>query len=103
MPQGARRAAGGEAPVKRKAKAKRAESDGSEQVRVWAEAGVTLAVTSDPPQFVRLTYGHERIAPDSSEATLKEYEKKVFDHCEAVVQRRAKRLVKLVRRTQAGR
>lgn len=67
-------------------------------VRVWGEAGITLAVTSDPPQFVRVSFGHERIAPDDSEATIKRYEKMVNDYNEDVVERRARKLVRMIKR-----
>ena len=73
----------------------------SRAVRVWAEVGVTLAVTQDPPQFVRFTFGHERIAPNDTQETIEKYERMVIANCEETVEKEVKRLARIVRR--AGR
>ena len=65
-------------------------------VRVWSECGVTVAVSSDPPQFIRFTTGHERIAPDDDPATIRRVERQIYAACEKIVDRRVKTLVKLV-------
>lgn len=69
--------------------------DGS--VRVWGEVGITVAITSDPPQYVKVTFGHERIAPDSKPATLRRYEKDIDEYNEMVVDRQAKKYARMVR------
>jgi hypothetical protein len=69
-------------------------------VRVWAEVGVTIAVTEDPPQFIRFSFGHEKIAPNDDQETIKRYEALVYETCEAVVERRIRRLKRLVRSTR---
>jgi hypothetical protein len=70
-------------------------------VRIYVEAGITMAVTDDPPQFVRFTFGQERIAPDDSEETVARYERIAYEACEAVVERRVRRLARLIRRVQS--
>ena len=73
----------------------RTKEDGP--VRVWAECGVTVAVTDDPPQFVRFLTGAERTAPDSSAATRERVEAELFAELEATVDKRVKKLVRLVK------
>lgn len=70
-------------------------------VRIYVEAGVTMAVTDDPPQFVRFTCGQERIVPDDSEETVARYERIAYEACEAIVERRVRRLARLIRRVQS--
>lgn len=74
----------------------------SRTVRVWAEVGVTLAVTQDPPQFVKFTFGHERIAPNDTQETLEKYQSLVIESCEATVEKEVKRLSRIVRRASRG-
>ena len=71
-------------------------------VRVWGEAGITVAVSGDPPQFLKVMFGHERIAPSDSKVVLDKYEKLVNDYNEEVVERRAKRYRRLIRRINSG-
>lgn len=73
----------------------------AKSVRVWAEAGVTLAVTDDPPQFIRLTVGHERIAPDDKQDTIERYETMVYEACEATLEKQIKKLKKVIRRASS--
>lgn len=65
-------------------------------MRVWSECGVTVAVSSDPPQFIRFTTGHERIAPDDDPATIRRTERAIYADCEKIVDKRVKALIKLV-------
>lgn len=65
-------------------------------VRVWSECGVTVAVTDDPPQFIRFTTGHERVAPNDKPATVRRVEREIYEDCEKIVERRTKQLIKLV-------
>jgi len=67
-------------------------------VRIYVEAGITMAVTDDPPQFVRFSFGQERIVPNDDEETLARYERIAYEACEAIVERRARRLARLIRR-----
>lgn len=64
-------------------------------IKIGAEVGVTLQV--DEFQFVRFSYHSERIAPNDDPSTIKKYEQMLFAHCEEVVEKRAKRLKRMIR------
>lgn len=68
-------------------------------VRVWCEAGVTLAVTDNPPQFVRFTVGMERMSPRGDADSVARTERALYRQCEKAVEARSRELVRLVRRT----
>ena len=70
----------------------------SKAVRVWAEVGITLAVTQDPPQYVKFLFGHERIAPDDKKDTIARYQSMVIENCEETVEKEVKRLSRIVKR-----
>lgn len=64
--------------------------------RIWAEAGVTVAVTDSPPQFVRFSFGMERTARGrSKEATVRE-EEELFEYVSEVVAHRVEELSEFV-------
>lgn len=71
-------------------------------VRVWQEIGLTINVTEDPPQFVRITFGHERISPDDSEASLKQTERKIHDFNEEILEKRVEQLLREMKRVTSG-
>lgn len=66
---------------------------------VWSEAGVTIAVTDSPPQFVRFSFGAEMQARGSSKKDLDEAEAKLFAYCEGVVAERSEELAEMVLET----
>jgi len=66
-------------------------------VRIGAKCGVTLPVTSDPPSFVKYEFWHERIAPDDSPTTIKKYERMVFEACEEIVEKRVRKLRRIIK------
>jgi hypothetical protein len=90
------------ASVSSRSGTRRSAADEPKAVRVWGEAGITIAVTDDPPQFVKFVFGHERIAPDDREATLKKVEERINTFNEEVVERRAKKYRRLLRRINSG-
>lgn len=63
---------------------------------------MTIAVTDDPPQFVKVTFGHERIAKSDSEAEVLKAERIINETCNKVVERRVGEFAQLVRRQMAG-
>ncbi len=71
-------------------------------VRVWAEAGVTVCVTEEPPQYIRFTTGHERIAPDDSPKTIRQVEQQIYEQCEEIVNKRVAKLMQLVKAASTG-
>lgn len=71
-------------------------------VRVWGEVSVTVAVTDDPPQYVKATFGHERIAPDDKVATLDRYQDKIDTYNEKQVEKQIKKYRRLIRRVNTG-
>jgi len=70
-------------------------------VRVWSEVGLTLAVTDDPPQFIRFAFGHERIAKSDSVEEIRKTAALVDEFNEAELERRIKKYKNLVRRETA--
>lgn len=81
---------------------RRSAHDPPQAVRVWGEAGVTVSITEQPPQFVRVLFGHERIAPDDSPATLKRYRKLIDEFNEAVVAEQIEKYKAVALATQAN-
>jgi hypothetical protein len=63
---------------------------------VWGEVSVTVAVTDDPPQFVKVVFGHERIAKNDSETEVLKTESQIHATNSKVVERRVEELRRLV-------
>lgn len=72
-------------------------------VRVWSEMGMTVQITDDPPQYVKFSVGHERLAPDASEETLDKYAAVVDEYNERWANRVLRRLERLARRVERQR
>lgn len=70
-----------------------------DSVRVWSEVGVTVAVTEDPPQFLRFTFGHERIAKNGSTEEIKRTAALVDEFNEAELERRLNKYRRILRRS----
>lgn len=70
--------------------------------RVYVEAGVTVSVTDEPPQFVRYTFGMEVTAPDGSAESLEKIEEETYEKVERIVDRRVRKLARLVKARSAG-
>lgn len=68
-----------------------------DSVRVWSEVGVTIAVTDEPPQFLRFTFGHERIAKSSSQADVVKAEALVDEFNEKILDKRLKKYRRMFR------
>lgn len=66
-------------------------------VRVWAEVGATLCIDPDNRQFIRFTFGHEKIAPNDEPETLRETEQEVYAFCNEVAEQRLSELAALAR------
>ena len=78
------------------AKARSTTGRQAKTVRVWGEVSLTLAVSQDPPQFIKVTFGHERMCADNDEAITR-MERVIHRKNEEVVDRRAKSLTRLIR------
>lgn len=74
----------------------RSSSRPADRPRVWAEAGATIAVTDQPPQFVRFSFGAEHSAPSGSKKDLKKAEERLYAFCEEVVEERLRAMSELV-------
>lgn len=70
-------------------------------VRVWSECSVTVAISEDPPQFVKFTHGFERMAPNSKRTTITQVEDEIYRACEKIVEKRIKRLTRVIRQFEA--
>lgn len=68
-----------------------------DSVRVWSEVGVTIAVSDDPPQFLRYTFGHERIAKNSTQEEIRKTARLVDEFNEAELERRIDKFARLLR------
>lgn len=64
-------------------------------VRCWSEVGVTISVTDDPPQFLRATFGHERIAKNSTQAEISRTFRLIDEANEAELEKRIRRYKKM--------
>lgn len=80
----------------------RASSAKSSSVRVYVECGVTIAVTDDPPQYVKVTIGQERIAANGTNEAVERAERMAYQSCEALIEKRVVTLTRMVRRVAAG-
>lgn len=69
-----------------------------DSVRVWSEVGVTIAVSDDPPQFLRYTFGHERLAKNSTQEEIRKTARLVDEFNEAELDRRIGKYARLLRR-----
>lgn len=67
-------------------------------VRVWSEVGVTVAVTDDPPQFLRFLFGHERIAKNSTQEEIRRTANLIDEFNEGELERRLKKYVRILLR-----
>jgi hypothetical protein len=65
------------------------------RVRVWSETTVTLAVTQDPPQFVKYTFGSERMVPNNAKA-IADAERRIHEFNVEVVTARVQDYAELV-------
>lgn len=65
-------------------------------VRVWGEIGITTEVS--PFQFLKVTFGHERIAPKDDLVTIRKYEAQINDFNEAVIEKYIKKYKRLMKR-----
>lgn len=73
----------------------------SKQVRVYVEAGVTLCVSEDPPQYLKYTFGQERLAASDDAKSIAKAEALAFESCEAMIEKRTKKLSHLIRRVSS--
>lgn len=71
----------------------RKQTDGT--VRVWSEFGMTIPV-GESMAFIKFTFGHERIAPDSSETTLRKVTADIDKYNEEEAERRIRKYTRLV-------
>lgn len=70
----------------------------STPVRVWSEASITVAVTNEPPQFIKFTHGFEMMSPSDTQEDIKKTEMRIFKACEEIVDKRARKLARIVKR-----
>lgn len=70
-------------------------------VRVWSEASVTIAVSENPNQYLKFTHGFEKMAPNDSSAAIARTEREIYEACERVLDRRVKRIARLIREMEA--
>lgn len=84
-------------PAEGRSGARRSATDNPVGVRVWGEVGATVCVDPDNRNFIRFTFGHERIAPDDDPETLERYEALVYEYCEMKAEKRMRQLVRLTK------
>lgn len=76
---------------------------GSAGMFVYSEASVTICVDPTHNEFLKFTFGHERLSPSDSEADLKRTEAAAWKFNEAVIDKRARKIQRLIRQIAAGR
>lgn len=62
---------------------------------MWGEVSITIAITDDPPQFVKVTFGHERISPSDTLEDIQRTERRINEFNERMVSRRAEQYKRL--------
>lgn len=72
------------------------QEDGS--VRVWSSVGITVAITDDPPQFLKLEFGHERIAKNDTTNELRRVARLIDEFNEAEIEKRVDQYSRLIKR-----
>lgn len=82
--------------------ATRRSSAKASSVRVYVECGVTIAVTDDPPQYVKITIGQERIAANGTNEAVERAERMAYSSCEELIEKRLVTLTRMARRVKAG-
>lgn len=70
-------------------------------VRCWSECSVTISVSNDPPQFIKFTHGFEMMSPTDDEDDIRRTEFKIYKTCEEIVDKRVKRLARLIKQINA--
>lgn len=65
-------------------------------VRVWGECSLTLAITDDPPQFLKVTFGHERLAKNDTQAEIRKTAALIDEFNEAEIARRIEQYRQLI-------
>lgn len=73
----------------------------SGQVAIYSECSITVCVDPVHNDFLKITVGHERLSPSDSETDLKKTEAAAWKFNEAAVERRVKRVTRLIRQIQA--
>lgn len=66
-------------------------------MRSWSECSVTVAVSDDPPQFIKFTHGFEMMSPSDSTEDLRNTERHIYETCEKIVNERVRKLRRLMR------
>lgn len=62
---------------------------------MWGEVGVTVAITENPPQYVKVMFGHERIAPNDDATTLRRTRALVDEYNQEVVEEQVEKYKRL--------
>lgn len=75
----------------------------SDQVFVYSECSITVCVDRTANEFLKFTFGHERLSPSDSEADLIRTEKAAWTFNEAVVDKRSRQIKRLIRQIGADR
>jgi hypothetical protein len=75
-----------------------ARTSGSGPVRVWSGCSLTIAVTDDPPQFIKVEFGFEKMAPNDSDAAIKRTEQHIYTISEEIVEKRSRKMARMIRR-----
>lgn len=72
-------------------------SDSTKAVRVWSEVGVTVCITDDPPQYLKFTFGHERLAKSGSQVELQKTARQIDEFNEAEIEKRIDQYTRLIK------
>lgn len=92
--------ASGEPAKSSTGKSEKRKSRGSREVLVYSEVSITVNVYES--NFIKVTFGHERTAKSDSKHDLAEAERAAFDYNMEVVNKRAKKIQRLIRTIQGA-
>lgn len=76
--------------------------DGKTPVLCWMEVGLTVPIGDDPYTYVKTTFGYQRMSPSDREVDINRTERAMYEHCEAIVEKRMRKLIRLSKAVKRG-
>lgn len=75
---------------------RRGSADPAKAVRVWGLASITMPVgAASPTGYVKVEFGHERLAKNDTQAELDRVEELVHEHNVRIVEKRLREFIRL--------
>lgn len=87
----------GEGSAARSRRLRSRSADGGSGALVWSEASITVQISENPSSFIKFGHGFEMMSRDFTPEAIAATEKEIFEACEIVVNKRARKLKKILR------